>query len=149
VIPVKASKNASSGAHPALIWMRAAHRSEDTAMTGATQERSYTLARNAHVVLERLADAVVCCCSGSIWLTQYGDSRDIVLKAGDRFPIDRGAVIVIEAIAAANIVVRPAAAPVSPGGSWRRLLHRLLRRSLAPRWRSAANARFWMRNSPS
>ncbi len=113
-------------------------------MNRDAQARSYRLERNAQIVLDHVAGAVVCCRGGAVWLTQYGDSRDTVLEAGDCFPIERGTVIVIAAIRPAQLQVlmpAPVARQRAPGwAGW-------LRRLLTPRWQSAANARLWMRNS--
>jgi hypothetical protein len=121
---------------------------EDTAMATAMQEKHYFLATDGTLVMEDAYGSTVCCRSGRIWLTQYGDSRDIVLKAGDCFQIDCGTVIVVQAMEAAQLDILPtAAAPLSARG-WRDIPGRLLLRLLAPRWRAAANARMWTHNLP-
>ena len=40
----------------------------------------------------------VVCHRGSVWLTQQGDPRDIVLAAGEAFTLDRGGVALLQAL---------------------------------------------------
>ena len=42
---------------------------------------------------------------GTLWLTQEGDRRDIVLTAGDAFTIERGGMTIVEAQASATVCV--------------------------------------------
>lgn len=43
--------------------------------------------------------------SGSLWITQEGDLRDIVAGAGDSVRFDRGGLVVIEALADARLLL--------------------------------------------
>jgi len=114
-------------------------------MTSAMQEKAILLERGRGLTLENIFAATVRCTSGRIWLTQYGDSQDYVLAAGDELRFDGGAVVVIEALEAARFCVcRERPAPPLFAGHWRQWPLRLLRRALSPRWRAAANARHWM-----
>jgi hypothetical protein len=121
---------------------------EHTAMPIATQEKAISLARDATIVLDHAYGTTVYCRQGSVWLTQYGDCRDIVLGDGDRFQIDRSQVIVIAAMRASELSILPTAAPALLAKGWRALPGRLLHLIFGHRWRAAANAHMWMHNLP-
>jgi hypothetical protein len=56
---------------------------------------------------QRLQDArgsLVLCLSGSLWLTQEGDPRDVVLDAGDEAQIDRDGLSIVHALSDARFV---------------------------------------------
>ena len=48
-------------------------------------------------ILEDAVGTLVACLSGCVWLTQHGDSRDIILHAGDSFRIERPGCVVMAA----------------------------------------------------
>ncbi|MGE0355433.1 MAG: DUF2917 domain-containing protein [Burkholderiales bacterium] len=48
--------------------------------------------------------------AGSIWLTQQGDGRDVVLRDGESFAIDRGGRTVVQALDPAELRLDPAGA---------------------------------------
>jgi hypothetical protein len=50
--------------------------------------RNLYLAKRAPLVLEHAAGVEVQCREGDVWITQYGDSRDVVLRAGQSFVLD-------------------------------------------------------------
>ncbi len=52
------------------------------------------------------------CLSGSIWITQDGDLRDIVLGPGDAFAFDRHTDALLSAFADSRYVVLDAGEPV-------------------------------------
>lgn len=67
--------------------------------------RATTLARGT---LQSIADArgtSVQCLQGAIWLTQQGDARDIVLKAGDRATIERNGTSIVFALSDARFML--------------------------------------------
>ena len=48
----------------------------------------------------------VVCESGSIWVTQDGDLRDIVLHAGDAFTLDRAGPALLQAFEQGTVTIR-------------------------------------------
>jgi redox-sensitive bicupin YhaK (pirin superfamily) len=64
-----------------------------------------TLPRSA---VHRLAEArglLVSCLSGSLWLTQEGDRRDIVLEAGDDALVEHDGLTLLAALSDARFVL--------------------------------------------
>jgi DUF2917 family protein len=62
----------------------------------------------------RLHDATgwtVACRSGSVWITQEADTRDVFLDAGDSFILDRAGLALILARQDSAMVIRPAGTP--------------------------------------
>lgn len=62
--------------------------------------------------LARLHDAAstrIVCVAGTVWITLDGDTRDIVLSAGDSFQVDRRAGVLLYALG--DACVRLEAAP--------------------------------------
>lgn len=60
----------------------------------------------------------IVCHKGSVWLTQPGDGRDIVLGAGESFALDRNGVALVQALEQSAISIaapslRPRAAPAA------------------------------------
>ena len=47
----------------------------------------------------------IVCHSGSVWLTQDGDQRDIVLVAGESFALDRSGLVLVQALEQSAISV--------------------------------------------
>lgn len=58
--------------------------------------------------VHRLADArglLVSCLTGTLWLTQEGDTRDLVLEAGDDALIERDGLTLLAALSDARFVL--------------------------------------------
>ena len=70
-----------------------------------------TLAADQFVKLDEAVGVRLVSRCGSIWITQDGDSRDIVLEAGDSFVLDRAGPSIVQALGPA---VRAIAEPVRP-----------------------------------
>ncbi len=110
-------------------------------------EQRRPLARGQSLLYENSRDLHIACQQGRLWLTQYGDSRDIILEAGDSFTADAGSVLIISALRTSQLRLsrQPPAPSPRPGHFWRRLgqyFSQCLDHRLAGRWQSAANARF-------
>ena len=56
------------------------------------------LERNQILNLSDALDVRIACVSGALWITQDRDRRDIVLKAGESFTIDRDNVVLVSAV---------------------------------------------------
>lgn len=51
------------------------------------------------------------CLGGQLWITQDGDQRDIVLRAGESFELDRPGLALVSALAVSRFVLRRPGAP--------------------------------------
>jgi hypothetical protein len=65
-------------------------------------------ARGMHTIVHG-AGLSVACRAGAIWLTQEHDGRDITLRAGDTFTLDRDGLAVVYALQEATFSVAVAA----------------------------------------
>jgi hypothetical protein len=73
----------------------------------------------------------ILCETGSVWITQDGDPRDVVLGAGEQFMVDRPGQVVVFSLSGATLELRScihALADVKSG--WRDRLTLLLNRAL-------------------
>jgi hypothetical protein len=79
---------------------------------------------------------------GTLWLTQEGDPRDIVLEAGDAYTIESGGLTIIEAQEAATVCVlshhideiHVRHEAKAPSGGFRGWLRSVAEGSLSRRW---------------
>ena len=71
--------------------------------------RSLAKGRIRHVSADR--GRRVECLSGSIWITQDGDHRDVVLSAGEAFDFDRRGDALLSAFADSNYLLLDTCAP--------------------------------------
>ena len=103
-------------------------------MTEHSTPRQVRLEGHASTVLPEGVGTLVACTSGCVWLTRYGDPRDLVLHSGDSFRIDGPGTVVMTAHHGAVLQIFPgeAARPVRLGFGAR------LARLIGPRWHSAA-----------
>ncbi len=67
------------------------------------------LCLNHHQLLKVRGGAghAIVCHSGSVWLTQHHDRRDIVLGAGDSFTLDRDGLALVQALEQSAISIMP------------------------------------------
>jgi len=60
---------------------------------------------------------------GSVWITQDGDLRDVVLDPGQAHVLDRAGPVIVQALDAAVVAVLPPDRPQARGNNlWQRLL---------------------------
>jgi hypothetical protein len=45
------------------------------------------------------------CQDGTVWITQEGDHRDIILQAGEQYRIEKQGLVIVQAIGRATILV--------------------------------------------
>lgn len=105
----------------------------------AAHQQLHTLTRGQELHLEQAHGLRLACRQGQLWLTQYGDSRDIVLNAGSEFTIDGGTAVIVSALRPSQLCL---CRPASTNSSFWRRLGQWLGGALGPRWQSASNARF-------
>ncbi|HTT10948.1 MAG TPA: DUF2917 domain-containing protein [Burkholderiaceae bacterium] len=67
------------------------------------QQGRLQLARSRHVQVIDGRGSAMHCLAGSVWVTQDGDPRDIVLAAGESFTLDRDGIAIVYATADAAI----------------------------------------------
>lgn len=84
------------------------------------------LPKGQAALLDDARGARVQCRGGSVWVTQEGDRRDIVLEPGDSILIERDGMAVVSALRDASIEVQPVRAAAGARGAlwsgWRSLL---------------------------
>ena len=51
----------------------------------------------------------IVCHSGSLWVTQHRDQRDVVLGAGESFALDRDGLALVQALEPSAITIAPSA----------------------------------------
>jgi hypothetical protein len=68
------------------------------------------LKRNQLVTVRGGIGHAIVCDSGTVWVTQDGDPRDIILRAGESFTLDRSGPTLVQAFEPGAIsITRPAA----------------------------------------
>lgn len=93
------------------------------------------LARHQPQRIDQPQGVLVHCLRGTLWLTQDGDPRDIVLGAGQEHRIEHDAVTYLSALQDARyLLLRDplAAEPRSAGGWFKSWQQRLAQRGAAP-----------------
>jgi hypothetical protein len=69
------------------------------------------LGRRGMLTLRASAGDRIDCLDGSVWITQEGDPRDIVLGASQSFTLDRAGTTIVEALREGVVALRPAVPP--------------------------------------
>mgnify|MGYP000847478231 CR=1 FL=1 len=109
-------------------------------MSSLTPTRCVSLEGHASTVLGEAAGTLITCLSGCVWITRYGDPRDVILHTGSRFEVDGPGTVVMTAHHGARLHITPPRGDARPdrAGGLAGFLRRLLRNPLRPRWQSAA-----------
>lgn len=84
--------------------------------------RRLSLSTGRYAVLADARGARIACAEGILWITQDADRRDIVLRPGESFVVDRDAKVIVNAPSGAAFAL--VSSPVS--GSLRQRLKRWL-----------------------
>lgn len=93
-------------------------------MNASNQTLYWDLAPGEIRVFDDMSGVEVRCLTGCVWMTQYGDDRDVVLEAGRMFEAGLSSVIVMSSTSGARIAVRAGAtANSSARGVLSRLAH--------------------------
>lgn len=95
------------------------------------------LARGEILSLDGAEGARITSLGGTVWITQDGDLRDIVLSDGEAFELDRPTPAIVQAFELAKVSIsEPATRPAgSRIGSWSRHLRAAARRmTMGPAW---------------
>jgi hypothetical protein len=66
------------------------------------------------------------CLSGSLWITQVGEGRDVVLGPGEQTSLDRKGETVVQALRQSIVLVTELRAPAPAAPLWRRMTGALL-----------------------
>jgi hypothetical protein len=78
--------------------MRGMHSSiRESVMNIQLENGNFQLARHGHLTVMDGRGSSMQCLFGSVWVTQDGDPRDIVLAAGDSFTLDRDGLAIVYA----------------------------------------------------
>ena len=73
--------------------------------------RSTVLHTHVTVALRDRDGERIDCLGGQLWITQDGDQRDVVLKPGESFVLDRPGTALVSALSEARFVLRRPGAP--------------------------------------
>lgn len=71
-----------------------------------SNEVKLALARRDSVSVVNAVGTRVTCVSGSLWITQHRDTRDVMLDPGDAFVLDRPGAAIIQAIRPSTLLIR-------------------------------------------
>ena len=104
-----------------------------------------TLKPRTTLVLAQMAYAEVRCQAGGVWITQYGDHRDVLLQPGQSVVLNLPTATVMTASEGAEVLITRRSAPTQ-----HRSIGRWLVSLFDPRWSSRASCavRQYMRGLP-
>jgi hypothetical protein len=107
-LPLNAKQGAIMTAHAHKAFSRTAHSHQDTAVTRAILKlnpagETIELRGSQYLTMREFGGWTVRTLSGTVWLTQDGDVRDVVLEAGQDFTFDRDGTALLNALGEARI----------------------------------------------
>lgn len=71
-----------------------------------TQESQLSLHNGEVMHLGKLRHGMLLAVRGTVWVTQDGDIRDVILESGDTMSLDRGADVLVSAMSDATVTLR-------------------------------------------
>ena len=101
-------------------------------MDTASRRTLISLPAGRPMLLKHVAGAQVSALAGCVWITQYGQARDIVLTAGEHAVLGLPTATVLSSTAGARLALTAPARPPAPAPLWRRALG-----WFDPRWSGA------------
>lgn len=103
-------------------------------MATLTHRTELQLAKQELLGLDDLRGTRLLCIEGNVWLTLDRDLRDIFLKPGDSFVVDRDGVTLLHALAPTRLQIEGGAQAEAhpPASGWRSAVAGLARRLLLP-----------------
>jgi hypothetical protein len=86
---------------------------KELVMDARTEISRLVLAPHETMVLDQAFGVEVIARKGCVWLTQYGDSRDIVLNPGQSFTLSHALGVVMTTARGAELILRPTQLPAT------------------------------------
>lgn len=108
-------------------------------MAEIKQETRYQLAQRELLALEHAEGYLLACTAGEVWITVAGQQEDIILKAGESWPVDDAGAVVVSALQPALLVATHPQAVV-PRIATRQMAESIL--LLLQRWKHRPLARY-------
>src|SRR5262245_10753210 len=96
----------ASGSRLALSWKRFRRALLRRVVGRGVDVFSVRLATGRELRLHDVAGWTVACASGAVWITQEADARDIFLKGGEGFALDRAGLTLVCACRDALVIIR-------------------------------------------
>jgi quercetin dioxygenase-like cupin family protein len=86
-------------------WLHAknANTVRNTSPATLTRISAQEIAKNAILEVKQPYGVTIECMEGAVWVTLDGDSRDVVLDAGQSFTVDRNQRTLLQALEAARV----------------------------------------------
>jgi hypothetical protein len=81
---------------------------QEAAMLPVVNPGLITVAARGIYRIEDGAGRLIECLSGALWITQYGDHRDVTLEPGQSFRLDRDGLAIVYGLEAARFRVESA-----------------------------------------
>ena len=95
----------SIAATPFMGWLSACTRATPSQRIVPTQSPFKTVDKGATLVLQKPAGQTIHCIAGSVWITHDGDTKDVVLEAGQSYTSARTSRLLAYGLEAARVTV--------------------------------------------